>query len=58
MQRASGGGGQMVEVPMLETAVDFVLVEHLYNNTLWPDEPGVKWGYPRLLTEYLSLIHI
>jgi crotonobetainyl-CoA:carnitine CoA-transferase CaiB-like acyl-CoA transferase len=52
VQRASGGGGQRVEVPMLETSVDFVLVEHLYNNTLWPDEPGVKWGYPRLLTEY------
>lgn len=50
VQRARGGGGQSVEVPMLETSVDFVFVEHLYNNTFWPDEPGASWGYPRLLS--------
>ena len=50
VQRARGGGGQSVEVPMLEASIDFVFVEHLYNNTLWPDEPGAAWGYPRLLS--------
>lgn len=50
VQRERGGGGQAVEVPMLEASIDFVFVEHLYNNTLWPDDPVVPWGYPRLLS--------
>ena len=45
--RARGGGGQAVEVPMYETLVDFVMVEHLYGATF--DPPIAQMGYERLM---------
>ncbi len=45
--RERGGGGQAVEVPMFETLVDFVMVEHLYGACF---EPHVgDMGYARIL---------
>jgi crotonobetainyl-CoA:carnitine CoA-transferase CaiB-like acyl-CoA transferase len=42
--RERTGAGQAVEVPMLETLVSFVMVEHLYGETFVPaiDTPGYK----------------
>lgn len=31
-----GGGGQAIEVPMFETLVDYVMVEHLYGACFEP----------------------
>ena len=45
--RGSGAGGQEIEVPMFETLVDFVMVEHLYGAAFEP--PIDKMGYQRLL---------
>lgn len=45
--RERGGGGQAVEVPMYETLVDFVMVEHLYGATF--DPPIAQMGYERLM---------
>jgi len=50
VQRSQGGGGQAVEVPMFESAVDFLLVEHLAGATF--DPPMGQPGYSRLLTKY------
>ena len=47
VHRERGGGGQAVEVPMFETMVDFVMVEHLYGATF--DPPIAQMGYERLL---------
>ncbi len=47
LQRARGGGGQAVEVPMLETTVDFNLVEHMGGFGFEP--PLGKPGFPRLM---------
>ena len=47
VQRERGGGGQAVEVPMYETLVDFVMVEHLYGATF--DPPIAPLGYERLM---------
>lgn len=44
--RGRTGVGQRVEVPMFDTALAFVLVEHLAAATT----PGGKAGYPRILT--------
>lgn len=46
VHRERGGGGQAVEVPMFETMVDFVMVEHLYGATF--DPPIAKMGYERI----------
>ena len=47
VRRERGGGGQAVEVPMFETMVDFVMVEHLYGATF--DPPIAQMGYERLM---------
>ena len=47
VHRERGGGGQAVEVPMYETMVDFVMVEHLYGATF--DPPIGQMGYERLI---------
>ena len=47
LHRARGGGGQYVEVPMLETMVAFVLTEHLGGLTF--DPAPAPPGYARLL---------
>ena len=46
-QRASGGGGQQVEVPMFETAIEFMLSEHICGGAFEP--PLDKVGYARIL---------
>ncbi len=46
-QRAMGGGGQEIEVPMFETAVEFTLVEHLTGAAF--DPPLSRAGFVRLL---------
>lgn len=46
--RERGGGGQEVEVPMFETMVDCIMVEHLYGASF--DPPIDQLGYPRILT--------
>ena len=47
LARERGAGGQAIEVPMFETLVDFVMVEHLYGAAF---EPAIdKMGYQRLL---------
>lgn len=45
--RERHGVGQAIEVPMFETMVAFVMVEHLYGETF--DPPVGKTGYERLL---------
>lgn len=50
LQQAKGGGGQAVEVPMLETAAEFALVEHLHGSTFSPPLGGV--GFKRVLSRY------
>lgn len=47
VRRERGGGGQAVEVPMFETMVDFVMVEHLYGATF--DPPIGQMGYERIM---------
>ncbi len=47
LQRERGGGGQAIEVPMFETLVDFVMVEHLYGACFEP--PIDQMGYARIL---------
>ena len=42
-----GGGGQAIEVPMFETLVDYVMVEHRYGACFEP--PIDQMGYERLL---------
>ena len=48
-QRARGGGGQAIEVPMLETTIEFNLAEHMYGSAFVP--PLGKPGFTRLLTQ-------
>jgi crotonobetainyl-CoA:carnitine CoA-transferase CaiB-like acyl-CoA transferase len=47
-QRERGGGGQAIEVPMLETTIEFNLAEHMYGSAFIP--PLGKPGFTRLLT--------
>lgn len=47
IHRGRGGGGQAIEVPMFETMVDFVMVEHLSGAAFDPPVGGM--GYQRLL---------
>ena len=46
--RAQTGEGQMIEVPMLEAATGFLLVEHLFNKSYVPDRGAM--GYPRVFS--------
>jgi crotonobetainyl-CoA:carnitine CoA-transferase CaiB-like acyl-CoA transferase len=47
-QRARGGGGQAIEVPMLETTIELLLAEHFYG---WAFQPPLgPPGFKRLLT--------
>jgi crotonobetainyl-CoA:carnitine CoA-transferase CaiB-like acyl-CoA transferase len=48
--RERTGQGQEVHVPMLETMLNFTLVEHFWYGTLGEPERGL--GYPRMLTPY------
>jgi len=48
--RERTGQGQQLHVPMLETTLGFLLVEHLYWATLAEPERGL--GYPRMLTPH------
>lgn len=50
VHRARAGQGQEVHVPMLETTLGFLLVEHLWWGTLAEPERGV--GYPRMLSPH------
>jgi len=48
--RERTGRGQEVHVPMLETALSFLLVEHLWGAVL--NQPELGLGYPRMLTPH------
>ena len=48
LHRERGGGGQSIEVPMFETAIDFNLVEGFGGAVYEP--PRGKPGYPRIQT--------
>jgi crotonobetainyl-CoA:carnitine CoA-transferase CaiB-like acyl-CoA transferase len=48
--RERTGRGQFVEVPMFETMVAYLLVEHLYGRTFVPDNGGT--GYNRVLAKW------
>ena len=48
LQRSRGGGGQSIEVPMFETAIEFTLVEHMAGAAFEP--PLGKIGFARLLS--------
>ena len=43
--KEQGGGGQAIEVPMFETLVDYVMVEHLYGACFEPPiaQMGCEW---------------
>ena len=45
--KGQGGGGQAIEVPMFESLLDYVMVEHLYGACFEP--PIAQMGYERLL---------
>ncbi len=49
-ERERSGQGQSVEVPMFETLVSYVMVEHLYGETFVPGAPE-GMGYRRLLNK-------
>jgi crotonobetainyl-CoA:carnitine CoA-transferase CaiB-like acyl-CoA transferase len=48
--REKTGRGQAVEIPMFETMVSYLMVEHLYGATFAPPEGPM--GYARLLTPW------
>ncbi|MBV8524861.1 MAG: CoA transferase [Acetobacteraceae bacterium] len=48
--RERTGIGQEIHVPMMETILSFMLVEHLWGATL--GEPELGLGYPRMLTPH------
>ena len=50
VHRERTGQGQEVHVPMLETTLAFLLIEHLQWATIGEPEKGV--GYPRMLTPH------
>ena len=47
LHRERTGEGQEIEVPMFETMVSYVMVEHLWERTLRPDDGAL--GYVRML---------
>jgi len=47
LNRERSGGGQAIEVPMFESLVDFVMVEHMFGANFEP--PIDKMGYSRIL---------
>jgi len=48
MHRQRTGEGQQVEVPMFESMVQFLMIEHMGNRTFGPDEDV---GYARVLSQ-------
>src|SRR5689334_10648804 len=48
--RERTGQGQEVHVPMLETTLAFLLVEHMWGMVL--NQPDLGMGYPRMLTPH------
>lgn len=48
--RERTGQGQEIHLPMMETLLSFLLVEHLWAGTLGEPEKGL--GYPRMLTPH------
>jgi crotonobetainyl-CoA:carnitine CoA-transferase CaiB-like acyl-CoA transferase len=48
--RERSGVGQEVHVPMMETMVGFLMVEHLWSGVFGEPEKGL--GYPRMLTPH------
>jgi crotonobetainyl-CoA:carnitine CoA-transferase CaiB-like acyl-CoA transferase len=48
--RERTGAGQEIHLPMMETILSFMLVEHLWSGTLGEPEKGL--GYPRMLTPH------
>jgi crotonobetainyl-CoA:carnitine CoA-transferase CaiB-like acyl-CoA transferase len=48
--RERTGQGQEVHVPMLETTLGFLLVEHMWGMVL--NQPELGMGYPRMLTPH------
>ena len=48
--RERTGQGQEVHVPMLETTLSFLLVEHMWGMVL--NQPELGMGYPRMLTPH------
>ena len=48
LHRERGGGGQAIEVPMLETSIEFVMMDHMVGSAFAP--PLAPTGYARLLT--------
>jgi crotonobetainyl-CoA:carnitine CoA-transferase CaiB-like acyl-CoA transferase len=48
--RERTGQGQEIHVPMMETLVSFVLIEHMHHGVFGEPEKGL--GYPRLLTPH------
>jgi crotonobetainyl-CoA:carnitine CoA-transferase CaiB-like acyl-CoA transferase len=50
IHRDRTGRGQAIEVPMFETLVSFVMVEHLYGETFVPAAESA--GYKRILNRY------
>jgi crotonobetainyl-CoA:carnitine CoA-transferase CaiB-like acyl-CoA transferase len=50
LHRERTGVGQQVHVPMMETMVGFLLVEHFWSGVFGEPEKGL--GYPRMLTPH------
>ncbi len=48
--RERTGQGQEIHLPMMETILSFMLIEHLWHGTLGEPEKGL--GYPRMLTPH------
>jgi crotonobetainyl-CoA:carnitine CoA-transferase CaiB-like acyl-CoA transferase len=48
--RERSGEGQEIHLPMMETILSFMLVEHLWSGTFGEPEKGL--GYPRMLTPH------
>lgn len=48
--RERSGEGQEIHLPMMETILSFMLIEHLWAGTLGKPEEGL--GYPRMLTPH------
>jgi crotonobetainyl-CoA:carnitine CoA-transferase CaiB-like acyl-CoA transferase len=56
-QRARGGGGQAIEVPMLETTIELALAEHMFGFAFLPplSPPGFKRLMSRTRKPYRTL---